>query len=591
MKLNYINKYFASDVSVGAQLVLDAGGAVKTMKEFKGEIKQAREDLLNIQNTFGATSKEALNAAKKVAELQDALQDASETAKLFDPGNKFQVLGNTVRGLVGGFTALQGTLALVGVEGENVQGMLLKVQSALALTEGLNVIADVGKYFKRLGSILVQTFGKSGLIGIAIAGVAALGLALSGVFSSKQREDVKAYNDTLQDYNKAAAGAVQKVTEIKIAFDLARDGTIKKNVALKAYNDTLGDSLGKAKSLAEAEKLVADKADTYIRVTGLKAQANALFAKSAQQSADAMVLQDQLAKSGIRSGTFTDVLINKIKGQIEEQKDNAKSIETMAAGLLRQAAQLESKYGVTTGGTNVSTPAAAAAKVENKQIEHDYSTHAEQMLLRQQALQQALKDNRQLFIEEGRELEQAEFDEKIRLLNLEMDAEDAATKRKIQLAEQERQARVQAAGDIGNALGALSELVGRQTAAGKALGIAQAAINMWIGVSEVLRAKSVIPEPFGTIAKIANVATVVATGLNAIKNIAKVQVPGGGGGGAGSLSASAPLTPQPQVATTQLDQRQLNQIGNATVRAFVVESDVANNRERVERLNRAARLG
>ena len=179
-----------ADVTIGAKLTLDAGQSTKTMKEFKQEIKSANEDLLNMQRTFGATSKEALAAAKRVAELKDNIQDANETAKLFDPGNRFQVLGNAVRGLVGGFTALQGALALVGVEGEEVQKTLLKVQGALALTEGLNTVADVTKDFQRLGSVLVQTLGKSGLIGVAIAGVTALGLAFAGVFSRKQSADL-----------------------------------------------------------------------------------------------------------------------------------------------------------------------------------------------------------------------------------------------------------------------------------------------------------------------------------------------------------------------------------------------------------------
>ena len=110
-----------ADTTIGAKLVLDSGAAQKSMKEFKAEIKDARTELLNVSAAFGSTSKEALTAAKRVAELEDNIKDASETAKLFDPGNKFQVLGNAVRGLVGGFTALQGALALVGVEGEEVQ--------------------------------------------------------------------------------------------------------------------------------------------------------------------------------------------------------------------------------------------------------------------------------------------------------------------------------------------------------------------------------------------------------------------------------------------------------------------------------------
>jgi hypothetical protein len=69
-----------------------------------------------------------------------------------------------------------------------------------------------------------------------------------------------------------------------------------------------------------------------------------------------------------------------------------------------------------------------------------------------------------------------------------------------------------------------------------------------------------------------------------------VQVPGGGGGGSmpSMPSISAPL--MPQVSTTTLNQAQVNQIGNVAARAFVVESDVTGNQERIQRLNRAARI-
>jgi hypothetical protein len=165
------------------------------------------------------------------------------------------------------------------------------------------------------------------------------------------------------------------------------------------------------------------------------------------------------------------------------------------------------------------------------------------------------------------------------------------TNAKIKLAEEERQYRVGAALDISSAMESLGSIVGAQTAAGKALGVASALINTYIGASEVIRAKSVLPEPFGTISKIANVAAIVATGLKAVKSITSVQVPGSSGGGGGqniNSNFAAPLSPQASVTT--LNQAQVNQIGNIAAKAYVVESDVTGNQERIRRLNRAARI-
>jgi hypothetical protein len=164
---------------------------------------------------------------------------------------------------------------------------------------------------------------------------------------------------------------------------------------------------------------------------------------------------------------------------------------------------------------------------------------------------------------------------------------------RIKQAELEAQAKKQYFKDIGNAMGILSDLIGKDTATGKALAVAQATINTWLGATEVLRAKSILPEPAATISKVVNVAAIVASGIKSVKEILKTKVPGGSGGGGGGNAPSpsaiqAPI--QAQLQTTTLNQSQIQQMGNAAVRSFVVESDVSGNQERIRRLNRAARI-
>jgi len=96
-------------------------------------------------------------------------------------------------------------------------------------------------------------------------------------------------------------------------------------------------------------------------------------------------------------------------------------------------------------------------------------------------------------------------------------------------------------------LGAFSDMLGKQTAAGKTLAIAQATINAYLGISEVWKAKNVYPEPFGTGIKIASTVVMAASAFKTVKDITSVQVPGGGGGGgsvpSGGGGASAPSAP------------------------------------------------
>lgn len=160
------------------------------------------------------------------------------------------------------------------------------------------------------------------------------------------------------------------------------------------------------------------------------------------------------------------------------------------------------------------------------------------------------------------------------------------------IAEEEGKQRIDIANAIASSLGQLSDLVGKQTAVGKGLAVAQATINTFLGATEVIKQPSVLPEPIATITKVINVATIVASGIKSVKEILKVKVPNGGGGGGGSApnpqSIAPPLTPQ--ATTTMINQSQINDLSSATTRAFVLESDVSGNQERIQRLNRASRI-
>ena len=141
---------------------------------------------------------------------------------------------------------------------------------------------------------------------------------------------------------------------------------------------------------------------------------------------------------------------------------------------------------------------------------------------------------------------------------------------------------------LGDSLGKVSEIVGKQTATGKVMAVAEATINTLVAGTNALKAIKTAKSPIEAIAGIATMAAVIAAGFKTVKAITAVQVPGGGGAGGSAPSISAPVLPQ--AATTTLNQGQINQIGNTAARAFVLETDVSGNQERIKRLNRAARI-
>jgi hypothetical protein len=150
---------------------------------------------------------------------------------------------------------------------------------------------------------------------------------------------------------------------------------------------------------------------------------------------------------------------------------------------------------------------------------------------------------------------------------------------------------------VADLFGSLSDALGKETKAGKALATAQALINTYLGISEVLRAKNPYPEPFGTAVKIASAATIGINGFNTVRSINKVQVPGGGGGGAvGSMpnlstAPSAMATTTPMIGSTQLQLDAQGNLQQQSVRTYVLETDISDKQKRSQRLQRTATLG
>jgi hypothetical protein len=129
-----------------------------------------------------------------------------------------------------------------------------------------------------------------------------------------------------------------------------------------------------------------------------------------------------------------------------------------------------------------------------------------------------------------------DYDKKIALAGNDVNKKEALeleyTKKKDELGKKREEIdnaeyanRIAIAQGTANALGALSELVGKDTLAGKALGISQALINTYVGASEAIKQKSTLPSPFDVITKVVNVATIIATGLKTVREITAVTVP------------------------------------------------------------------
>lgn len=149
-------------------------------------------------------------------------------------------------------------------------------------------------------------------------------------------------------------------------------------------------------------------------------------------------------------------------------------------------------------------------------------------------------------------------------------------------------------GNYATAAGSISQILGQTTAAGKAFAIAEATINTYKAASQVFAAPVPGVAPVSLGVKIATMISALATGFKNVRAIIQTK-PNATVGTPTPISPTntqAPIAPAPtpQVASTLLNAQAIQQLGSATNRAYVVESDVTNSQERIRRINRAARL-
>jgi hypothetical protein len=126
-------------------------------KSLKAQYKEAVQEVQKLAQAFGETSVEVQNAAKRAAELKDQIEDVNDAIQAQKGEGTFIALGKSLSTVASGFSAVEGAMGLVGAESEDVQKAMLRVQSAMALAQGLEGLEDAGRAFKQLGAVVKST--------------------------------------------------------------------------------------------------------------------------------------------------------------------------------------------------------------------------------------------------------------------------------------------------------------------------------------------------------------------------------------------------------------------------------------------------
>ena len=124
---------------VELELLLTGGAkSVKTMAELEQALSDARKEIQGLDKD-----------SERFAELASAIQDASSEIKTLEkqmeglePQQKAEAFLKMGEGIAGGFAVAQGAMGLIGVESENLEKIQVKVQSAIAIAQGVRMMSE-----------------------------------------------------------------------------------------------------------------------------------------------------------------------------------------------------------------------------------------------------------------------------------------------------------------------------------------------------------------------------------------------------------------------------------------------------------------
>ena len=538
----------------------DTSGAVKAMDNLSQATKEVAQEFNNAATFAERYGEELQPLTARMGEAEDRLYEmanAGETATkeyqdLLETVSRYrkvqiqtdmavdaaattmaQKLGGALGGATAGFELMQGVLGTFGAESAEIEKQLLKVQSAMAIAQGVQgfkeaipAITAFGTAIKTQAIAAISTL-KGALITTGIGalvvalGFAANAMGLFGDSSEDAEEKQKQLDAQLEKTNKRLEDQ-KNLTE-----------TVSQTLDNRVRRELI-DAKKRGASEAELNRIQAEGAKDRIRLleeeekklkqiylqkskTGSTKEyeaASAAWLETSQKLIDARLSLDEKE---------ADITYQRIQDRKQQQKEAAKDQKEIL---------------------DFSVQAFDEAAMEIEWIDKESFEKAHE---RDLADIQAEKDYQQAIV-----------DAKNAGLSAQQDAEYANLQYTKELNEQRKQQMMEALEATAATLGQIADLFGEQSKAGKAAAIAEATINMFLSAQKAY--SSTIGIPFvGPVLAPINAGLAIAAGIKNIKSIASVKTPGGGG-----PDPSIPST-NSFAGTTQMQAPSFNVVGNSGI--------------------------
>ena len=124
------------------QAAAAANNTAQSHVSLRSRIRELREEMASYSEQFGDQTDEYREMSAELGRLQDIQGDIQAQGSILSNDQaQFQGIITGLNGVVGGFTAAQGAVALFAGENENLQKIMLKVQSLMSITMGLQQVS------------------------------------------------------------------------------------------------------------------------------------------------------------------------------------------------------------------------------------------------------------------------------------------------------------------------------------------------------------------------------------------------------------------------------------------------------------------
>jgi phosphotransferase system IIB component len=394
----------------------------------------------------------------------------------------------------------------------------------------------------------------------------------------------------LEDVKSAGKESIDVLTGVNNTFDKATEFVGEATEAVKNYATETFKAASENVKLAKSAELAAvinqGLIEKYDRQAEQLRQTRDDESKSIEERIKAneelAKVLDEQEKVMMKNA---NILVAAAAAELSKNKENIELQKAYQEALNEQAA-IEAQI---TGFRSEQQTNTNSLLKEQKEIQNELALIGKserevqkEELKQQYQLQKELIDRQVTDEQQKNELlltAENDYQTKLKELNADFDAEDLANteakaEAELKIEKEVKDAKIANAEAVGGAIGTLAGIAGEGTAAGKALGVASATIDTYVGANKAIAA---FPGPAG----IAQAVAIIATGLKNVKTILSTKVPktnvggisGGGGGGGGAQVQAPSFNIVGASDTNQL----ADAIGGQTqqpVQAFVVANDV-----------------